>query len=266
MVRKLTFLVLAVMLCHGAAGQAAGKDDTRVLRTAEYRALQKKLCQGWNTWSANSVLAHVHLPDAFALNLGLKSAGYGPMYQNAFFSANETLHRPERVRLGPHADDGSFTELTVGWKVAAFRPDSNNVLLIQSASEDDQEYILITVQQRDALRPLHLIVEAGFYWNRPGTVERDGQILRARSGLAGGRTYEVRATAPDIQDSFVTANTPYLSVVLDGQLAIYTGPEKTLDAVKTIKIRTARSSWQSWQPELKPAKSSPPCRASWPGI
>jgi putative isomerase len=234
MVRELVGLAMGVALCLVGAGQIDGQEDMRVLRTAEYRALQKKLSQGWNTWSANSVLAHVHLPDAFALTLGLKSAGLGPMYQNAFFQANETAGRPEKIRLGPHADDGSFTELTLEWKTATFRPDANNVLLVQSATENSQQYILITVKKRDSLRPMHLIVEAGFYWNRPGTVRRDGQLLRARSEAAGAPTYEVRATAPDIKDPFVTANTPYLSLVLDGQIAVYTGPEKHLDAVKTI--------------------------------
>ena len=224
---------IGVALCLAGAAQLDAQEDLRVLRTPEYRALQKKLCRGWNTWSANSVLAHVHLPDGFALNLGLKSAGYGPMYQNSFFQANETAHRPEKTRLGPHADDGSFTELTLAWKTANFRPDADNVLLVQSAAENDQQYILITVQKRDVLRPLHLIVEAGFYWNRPGTVRRDGKLLRARSEQAG-TAYEVHATAPDIKDPFVTANTPYLSMELDGRLAVYTGPAKTLDAVKAI--------------------------------
>src|SRR5208337_1382046 len=117
----------------------------------------------------------------------------------------ETARRPEKIRLGPHADDGSFTELTLEWKTQDFRPDSNNILLVQSATENDQQYILITVKKRDSLRPAHLIVETGFYWNRPGTVQRDGQLLRARSGMASARGYEVRATAPDSQDPFVTA-------------------------------------------------------------
>ena len=221
-------------MCLAGSRPVNAEENLRVLRTAEYRALQNKLCQGWNTWSANSVLAHVHLPDGFALTLGLKSAGYGRMYQDWFFQANETARRPEKIRLGPHADDGSFTELTLEWKTQDFRPDSNNILLVQSATENDQQYILITVKKRDSLRPAHLIVETGFYWNRPGTVQRDGQLLRARSGMASARGYEVRATAPDIQDPFVTANAPYLSLVLDGQIAVYTGPEKTLDVVKAI--------------------------------
>src|SRR5580693_8650024 len=102
-----TFLFSAAALCTGAASPAAAQHASRVLRTAEYRALQQELCRGWNTWSANSVLSHVYLPDGFALTLGMKSAGIGHMYQNNFFQANQTAHRPETVRLGPHSDDGS---------------------------------------------------------------------------------------------------------------------------------------------------------------
>src|SRR5450631_2025075 len=113
-----TSLLAAAALCTGAAFPAGAQGVTRVLRTAEYRALQTKLCSGWNTWSANSVLSHVYLPDGFALTLGLKSAGIGHPYQNTFFQANETARRPEKIRLGPHADDGSYTELTVEWNTS----------------------------------------------------------------------------------------------------------------------------------------------------
>jgi len=222
----------AAALCHGAPPADSVNHSSRVLRTAEYRALQQKLCQGWNTWSANSVLSHVHLPDGFALTLGLKSAGMGHHYQDAFFQANATARRPEKIRLGPHADDGSYTELTL--ELSTGGPASNNVALVQSAVENGEEFILVSVEQRAALRPEHLIVESGYYWNRPGTVRRDGAVLKAQSGRAGGRAFEVRTTAREVNDPFVTSNAPYLSVPLEGRIAVYTGPEKTLEQVAAI--------------------------------
>ncbi len=209
------------------------QNSTRVLRTPEYQALQKRLCRGWNTWSANSVLAHVYRPDGFALTLGMKSAGIGHMYQNSFFQANQTARRPETVRLGPHSDDGSYTELTVELNTSG-SPDSNNVALVQSAADNGEEYILVTVQKRAKLRAEHLIVETGYYWNRPGSVRREGAVLRAQSGRAGGRTFEVRTTAAEVGDPFVTVGTPYLSMALEGRFAIYTGSQKTLDQVAAI--------------------------------
>src|SRR5580692_8527548 len=177
--KKLSLIAGAAM-CILAARPAAAQAVTRVLRTAEYRALQEKLCRGWNTWSANSVLTHVYLPDGFALTLGLKSAGMGHSYQNTFFQANSTARRLEKIRLGPHADDGSYTELAMDWNTGG--ADSKNSARVQSATENGEEFILVSVEKRAALRAEHLIVETGYYWNRPGTVRRDGEALKAQSG------------------------------------------------------------------------------------
>jgi hypothetical protein len=234
----LTSLFAAVALCAATALPAAAQHVSRVLRTAEYRALQQKLVRGWNTWSANSVLAHVYLPDGFALTLGLKSAGMGHSYQNTFFQANATAKRLEKIRLGPHADDGSYTELTLEWNTGG--ADSKNVALVESAAENGEEYILVSVEKRAALRAEHLIVETGYYWNRPGTVRRDGAVLKAQPGRAGGRAFEVRTTAREVNDPFVTANAPYFSMALEGRIAVYTGSEKTLEQVAAI-VETHRA-------------------------
>ncbi len=231
-----TALVAFVLAVGSVAAQPA-----RALRTPEYRALQKRLCRGWNTWSTNSVMAHVHLPDGFAITLGLKSLAKR-LYSDTFFQANETARRPEKVRLGPHTDDGSFTELTIEWMADSDRADSNNVILVQSAAEGDEQYILATVQKRDPLRPLHLIVETGFYWNRPGAVRRDGNAIHAAGAT---RVFEVRTTAPDARDPYGTSNAPYLSAVLDGQVAVYTGPEKRLEEIKAI-IGSHRARHMAW--------------------
>jgi putative isomerase len=228
----LTYVFAAAVLSAGAARPAVAQHASRVLRTPEYRALQQELCRGWNTWSANSVLSHVYLPDGFALTLGLKSAGMGHSYQNTFFQANSTARRLEKIRLGPHADDGSYTELAMDWNTGG--ADSKNSARVQSATENGEEFILVSVEKRAALRAEHLIVETGYYWNRPGTVRRDGEALRAQSGREGGRAFEVRTTAQEVNDPFVTANAPYLSVALDGRIAVYTGPPKTLEQVAAI--------------------------------
>ncbi|MGA7414896.1 MAG: trehalase family glycosidase [Bryobacteraceae bacterium] len=230
--KRLTSLFAAAVLITGAPTPAAAQHTSRQLRTAEYRALQTKLCSGWNTWSANSVLAHVYLPDGFALTLGFKSAGMGHAYQNTFFQANETARRPEKIRLGPHADDGSYTDLTVEWNTGG--AGTKNAAQVQSATENGEEYILINVQQHAPLRVEHLIVETGYYWNRPGTVRRDGAVLRAQPGREGGHPFEVRTTSHEVNDPFVTVNAPYLSVALEGRIAVYTGPEKTLEQVAAI--------------------------------
>ncbi len=222
------------------APRAAAAPGQRVLRTPQYRELQKRVARGWNTWNTMSVLSHAHLPEGFAITLGLKNSGTGLPYQRDFFQANPTLRRNEKIRLGPHADDGSYTELQMQWDADpgrsrdAGRPSARNLCVVQSATEGDHLFILVTVKERDQLRPAHLYVEAGFLWNRPGVVTRRGDVLRAEGG---GRVFEVRQTAKDVGDPFGTTNTPYLSAALDGALAIHTGPPKTLDEVKAIVAR-----------------------------
>jgi putative isomerase len=230
---RFTCLPLSLLLAAGAAPLSAAPGE-RVLRTPEYRDLQKGLCRGWNTWNTTSVLSHAHLPEGFAVTLGLKSSGAGPHYQRDFFQANETIKRPEKIRLGPHAEDGSYTELTLEWQSGGWAKDTPNLYLVQSATEGEELFVLVTVKERALRRAAHLIVEAGFLWNRPGTVARSGESLRAEGG---GRVFEVRQTAKDAGDPFGTTNTAYLSAVLDGELAVYTGPRRTLDEVKAIVAR-----------------------------
>jgi putative isomerase len=228
-------LPLALLLfATASAPPLAAAPGQRVLRTPEYRDLQKRLCRGWNTWNTTSVLSHAHLPEGFAVTLGLKSSGAGPHYQRDFFQANETIKRPEKIRLGPHADDGSYTELTLEWQSGGWAKDTPNVYLVQSATESEELFVLVTVKERARRRPAHLYVEAGFLWNRPGTVVRSGEALRAEGG---GRVFEVRQTSQDAGDPFGTTNTAYLSAALDGELAVYTGPSRTLDEVKAIVAR-----------------------------
>jgi hypothetical protein len=224
----------ALALISAAASGLAATPGERTLRTPEYRELQKRVARGWNTWNTNSVLSHVHLPEAFAITLGLKSSGAGPHYQRDFFQASETLKRPEKIRLGPHADDGSYTELLLEWQSGGWAKDTPNQYLVQSATEGDDILVLVTVKERAKLRPAHLYVEAGFLWNRPGGVVRAEGALRAEGG---GRVFEVRQTAKDIADPFGTTNTPYLSAVLDGELAVHTGRPRTLDEVKAVVAR-----------------------------
>lgn len=37
----------------------------------QYLSLQRQLAQGWNTWDVRSVLTHVYMPYAFAIDLNL---------------------------------------------------------------------------------------------------------------------------------------------------------------------------------------------------
>jgi len=100
--------LFSLLLAGAFVAPAAAAPGQRVLRAPQYRELQKRVARGWNTWNTTSVLSHAHLPEGFAITLGLKNSGTGLPYQRDFFQANPTLKRNERIRLGPHADDGSL--------------------------------------------------------------------------------------------------------------------------------------------------------------
>jgi putative isomerase len=229
--RALALALLPAVLAVASPAAQAAVPGERVLRTAEYRELQTRVARGWNTWNTASVLSQVHLPDGFAVTLGLKSSGSGPHYQREFFQANATLKRHEKIRLGPHAEDGSYTELTLEWESGGWAVDEPNLYLVQSAIEGDDVLVLITVLRRAKRRPAHLYAEAGFLWNRPGRVTRDQDRLRVEGA---GRDFDVRSTAKDLGDPFGTMGTPYLSAPLDGTLAVYTGAARTLGEIQAI--------------------------------
>ncbi len=148
-----------------------------------------------------------------------------------------------RRLLQADSDDGSYTELTLELPSGG-GPNSKNAIRVESAEQDGEEYILVTVEQRAALRASHLIVETGYYWNRPGTVQRRGGAIEAKPDTAGGRAFTVRTTGPEVSDPLLTVNAPYFAVPLEGRVAVYTGTEKTLDQVAAL-IAAHRSALQS---------------------
>jgi putative isomerase len=214
-----------------AFSQTVAQYRPGAVRTESYRRVQEKLCRGWNTWNTNSVLSHVHLPEGFAVTLGLKAAGTGRPHQNTFFQANPTLKRAETIRLGTRSDDGFYTELTCEWNSDTWRKNCRNRFRVQSAAVNDELYLLVTVLERDPLKSPNLIVEAGMLWNRPGCVTKTGDVLGCR---AGGRTFDVQGASPSNGDPFVTTHSAYLSFPLDGEIGICTGGAKSLDEIKTV--------------------------------
>src|ERR1700722_10824630 len=103
--------------CYPCANAQVEQSDKAVRSSAEsasarYQELQRKLAQGWNTWDVNSMTTHVLLPEGLAIHVGFKhnSTEYG----DAFL--DRTSVGAGTIFPGPHAWDGSFTELKVIWK------------------------------------------------------------------------------------------------------------------------------------------------------
>jgi hypothetical protein len=195
----------------------------------EYETLQKNLARGWNTWNTRSVLSHVLLPEGFALNLGLRD-----------YPAHRDLREAqigrkgggeEQIHPGPHAYDGSYTELNLKWL--------GNEMVVQSAHMGEDLVVLVTPLARPsyARRAPLLVVESGILWNRSGFMAvEDGALV----GQFAGRSVRVYPTRTLTPDPHVPAHTPYLSMLLDGPVGISTGRPRSVEEIQAV-VSAARS-------------------------
>ncbi|HVT83946.1 MAG TPA: hypothetical protein VHD35_02025, partial [Chitinophagaceae bacterium] len=102
------------------------RSNQRVCAGKELPELNSRLATGWNTWYTNSVLSHVLLPAGFAIDLQLLNHQQNDTLKEALIG-REDYGTKEHVVPGPHAYDGSYTELTVEWQ--------HINVLVQSAAE-----------------------------------------------------------------------------------------------------------------------------------
>jgi len=210
----------------------------------EYEALQKRLARGWNTWNTRSVLSHVLLPEGFALNLALrenrhmrylKEAQIGR--QGRIADALERLanltgeahyqwmarqFREERIHPGPHAYDGSYTELNLNWEGIE--------LAVQSATDGDDLVLLVTPEAVQEKPPL-LVVESGILWNRPGALSLEDGALVAH---LPDRTVTAYGTQENVFAPYAAAQTPYLAMSLDGPVGVSTGKRRSVEEIREI--------------------------------
>jgi putative isomerase len=192
--------------------------------SSEYAALQKRLATGWNTWDVHSVTTHVLLLSGLAIRIGIQTKS--TLNGEAFLS--EALigrqgQNVEQVFPGPHAWDGSYTDLRLKWRGLD--------LQIQSAHVGPDLVILVTPlsEEKRGTPPL-IVFSAAFLWNSPGTVARVGDTLEALSSSAPVEIYSVGASAAF---SNVPVAAPYLSVSLTGAVGLSTGRARTLAEIRT---------------------------------
>jgi hypothetical protein len=188
-----------------------------------YEELQQNLSCGWNTWDTRSVLTHVHLPSGLAFRLGIKEYRDGGHLREALIG--RLGEDAETVVPGARAWDGAYTSLKVTWRGVAVE--------VQTAVEGEDWLCLVTPlsRERQVKIPL-LIVEAGFYWNFPGSVAREGSTLEAST--REGQTWHLGASAAPVEEPQTSALGPYLALPLDTPLALFTGKQRSLEEVNEI--------------------------------
>jgi hypothetical protein len=195
-------------------------------RSAEYNALQDRLRTGWNTWDVHSVTTQVLLPAGLAIRVGLHRT---TTLNGEAFLADPLIGRQgqnvEQVFPGPHAWDGSYTELRLNWRGLD--------LQIQSAKAGSDLVILVTPlsEEMHGKLPATLVFSAAYLWNRPGKVVKIAEKLQASNPSGTVDIYRAGNEAPF--RSLPVAE-PYLSTELAGPVGLSTGKQRSLAEIRKV--------------------------------
>ena len=175
----------------------------------ELEALSTELAKGWNTWNTQSVLSHVLLPAGLAINLQLQEGQTGDILEDSLIGRSE-FDSMEHVTPGPHAYDGSYTELELEWRDIHVR--------VQSASADNELYLLVTPIKSspgDAL-----IIDPQMMWGREGEIEIHQDAF---TGKTSTTTIEVAVRADRVaqtSDQIKVSLTSAVSLSTDATMSI----------------------------------------------
>jgi len=186
----------------------------------ELSELKASLSTGWNTWDTHSVLTHVLLPEGFALDLKLQDHESGEILEDALVGRG-TYGSMEHVTPGPHAYDGSYTELEVEWQ--------NIHVRVQSASENNNLYLLITPIQ--AVEKDSLVVVPQILW------EREGEFNINKNQISAHTPH--RSTKVFVNGNRWIAGDENIKISLAHGIAITSGSSKSPEDVEAT-ITSAR--------------------------
>lgn len=236
-----------------ATSRVASGTDGAGPRSAEYAKVQQRLARGWNTWDVHSVATQVLLPEGLAIHVGMKhnSTLNGDAYlEDALIGRLEK--GAEVVTPGPHAWDGSYTELSVAWKGHTWR--------VQSAHEGEDLVLLTTPlpgdAKADSVLPPTIVFSVDFLWNRPGMVMRMNDRMRAFVA-SGTRPIEVFCTcsaAPHANVLDIPASSDYFAADLTAPVGLSTGKQRPVNEIQSIIEREK----QSYQDRVKAAGDNAP--------
>lgn len=193
-------------------------------RSAEYDALQKRLETGWNTWDVHSVATHVLLPTGLAIRIGIQHKT--TVNREAFLSdalIGRQGQNVEQVFPGPHAWNGSYTDLRLTWHGVDVR--------IQSAHAGPDLLLLVTPLSEGKPGQLSAtaVFSVAYLWNKPGTVTRAGDKIEARGPST---PVDIYCTGVESAVSSLPVSGPYFAVELSGPIALSTGKRRTLAEVQ----------------------------------
>ncbi len=181
----------------------------------EREALGAELARGWNTWNTRSVLSHVLLTEGLGINLQLRDGRSGDILEEALIGRSE-FDSMEHVTPGPHAYDGSYTELELEWRDIHVR--------VQSAGVENDLYLLVT-PIKSSPGDL-LIVDPQMMWDREGEIEIDRDAITGRTST---NTIEMIVRADQ-----VASTSDHIEVSLTKAIALSTDAARSIEEIAEI--------------------------------
>jgi putative isomerase len=183
-----------------------------------YLQLKNELLHGWNTWNTYSFLSHVYLPDGLSVNFYLSDKKSGELLKNTFVWAG--VKDKEVIWPGPHAIDGSYTELMIWWK--------ENAAEIKTATIGN-DFVAAIIPADTAKNDGNLVIHPSMLWNRPGEIVRTGNILSAKvSGKIVSVNVISEAGKIEVNDSI------YYNISLKKPIYLSTGKPLSVEQIKKV--------------------------------
>src|ERR1700722_140068 len=224
-----------------------------------YQGLQTNLARGWNTWDGHSVTTHVLLPQGLAIHVGMK---HNSTLAGTAFLDNALIGRlsknSEQVIPGPHAWDGSFTDLRIAWKGQNWR--------IQTAHEGHDLVLLATplepAAKPESPLPPTIVFSVNFLWNSSGTALKLAGAIETQYGEATNWVFCTCEPAGEY-DTQSNINLPvggaYFATDFSAPVGISTAKRRTLAEIQTA-IDQARIAYA--QSTAEPANGGSKATAS----
>jgi putative isomerase len=214
-------------------------------RSPEYDAVQKRLARGWNTWDVHSVTTQVLLPEGLAIHVGMK---HNSTLNGDAFLANALIGRlepgAEIVTPGPHAWDGSYTELTVEWKSHRWR--------VQSGHAGSDLVLLVSPLDSNGVGlPATVVFSVDYLWNRPGTVSHNSDAIEARDSSATVAIYCTCDRAESETSVAVPPGGAHFVADLTGSVGVSTGTRRSIAQIEATLDKQRSEFSLSLEPEAK---------------
>jgi len=185
-----------------------------------YEMLKKQTNNGWNTWSTKSVLSFSHLPDGFAVNIGLHDGVMTIPLRESLIG--RFGHRDEKIFPGARTYDGRYSEMNLKY--------GETEINVKSAVKNDEQIIYIE-PVKHGMEYTKINVEACILWGKDGSLEKkNGRI----TGKSENRSYEIFSTLPTERPNYSYCLSPSFAVALTEPVVISTVRITVDEALKII--------------------------------